>query len=62
MTYDRFRTVKKGNKQETQVDRIRMFSRLIQIIKKKSQMIIALNPILTDQMNLKYVEYPEDIN
>ncbi|HLB52485.1 MAG TPA: hypothetical protein VJK48_02105, partial [Chlamydiales bacterium] len=25
-------------------------------------MIIALNPLLTDQINSKYVEYPSDIN
>ncbi len=28
----------------------------------KSELIIALNPILTDQINSKYVEYPQDIN
>lgn len=29
---------------------------------KKSELIIAFNPILTDQIHSKYVEYPEDIN
>lgn len=28
----------------------------------KGELIIALNPILTDQINAKYVEYPQDIN
>jgi recombinational DNA repair protein RecR len=28
----------------------------------KGELIIALNPILTDQINSKYVEYPQDIN
>jgi len=29
---------------------------------KKGELIIALNPLLTDQINSKYVEYPTDIN
>lgn len=32
------------------------------IRQKKGELIIALNPILTDQINYKYVEYPKDIN
>lgn len=28
----------------------------------KGELIIALNPILTDQINSKYVEYPQDMN
>ena len=32
------------------------------IKKRKGELIIALNPILTDQINSKYVEYPKDIN
>lgn len=28
----------------------------------KGELVIAFNPILTDQINSKYVEYPEDIN
>lgn len=30
--------------------------------KQKGELIIALNPLLTDQINSKYVEYPTDIN
>ena len=29
---------------------------------KRGELIIALNPLLTDQINSKYVEYPSDIN
>lgn len=29
---------------------------------KKGELVIALNPLLTDQINSKYVEYPSDIN
>ena len=29
---------------------------------KKGELILALHPILTDQIKTKYVEYPEDIN
>ena len=29
---------------------------------RRGELIIAFNPILTDQINSKYVEYPEDIN
>lgn len=29
---------------------------------RKGELIIALNPILTDQINSKWVEYPQDIN
>lgn len=29
---------------------------------RKGELIIALNPLLTDQINSKYVEYPSDIN
>ena len=32
------------------------------IRQKKGELIIALNPILTDQINSKYLEYPQDIN
>lgn len=32
------------------------------IFQAKGELIIALNPILTDQINSKYVEYPQDIN
>lgn len=32
------------------------------IKQSKGELIIALNPILTDQINSKYVEYPSDIN
>jgi len=32
------------------------------IREKKGELIIALNPLLTDQIKTKYVEYPEDIN
>ncbi len=32
------------------------------IRQKKGELIIALNPVLTDQINTKYVEYPQDIN
>jgi len=29
---------------------------------KKTELIIAFHPIITDQINSKYIEYPEDIN
>ena len=29
---------------------------------KRGELVIAFNPLLTDQINAKYVEYPEDIN
>jgi hypothetical protein len=29
---------------------------------RKGELVIALNPLLTDQINSKYVEYPDDIN
>ena len=29
---------------------------------QKEELIIALNPLLTDQINSKYIEYPSDIN
>ena len=29
---------------------------------QKGELIIALNPLLTDQINSKYIEYPTDIN
>ena len=32
------------------------------IREQKGELVIALNPLLTDQINSKYVEYPPDIN
>lgn len=32
------------------------------IRESRGELIIAINPLLTDQINSKYVEYPEDIN
>lgn len=34
----------------------------LRISQTKGELIIALNPILTDQIHSKYVEYPQDIN
>jgi hypothetical protein len=33
-----------------------------QIRERRGELVIALNPLLTDQINSKYVEYPADIN
>ena len=33
-----------------------------EIRERRGELIIAINPLLTDQINSKYVEYPEDIN
>lgn len=33
-----------------------------EIRERRGELIIALNPLLTDQISSKYVEYPEDIN
>jgi hypothetical protein len=33
-----------------------------EIRERRGELVIALNPLLTDQINSKYVEYPEDIN
>ena len=32
------------------------------IREKRGELVIAFNPILTDQINTKYIEYPSDIN
>jgi len=32
------------------------------VAQEKGELIIALNPILTDQINSKYIEYPQNIN
>lgn len=47
LTEDEIQKLDKGNKE---------------IREKRGELIIALNPILTDQINTKYVEYPFDIN
>ncbi len=33
-----------------------------EVREKRGELVIAFNPLLTDQINAKYVEYPEDIN
>lgn len=33
-----------------------------QVRERRGELVIALNPLFTDQINSKYVEYPEDIN
>lgn len=32
------------------------------LVERRGELIVAFNPLLTDQINSKYVEYPEDIN